>query len=316
MYTVLCVFSLSFIVRLMFCETVKASSSVNGNLLSPWPFDFSLTKFFQIFYTTQLNHVSDRDRSGDCSSNSCSVLATTSWPREVFGDTEKVQDGLADREHDNLDVPIVRCIDLEGKLCTAFRSVEQKDKCELVTGIDGVGKTTLAHNMSQYPGFSLISSLPDNLRPFRPYFDEQTEDLKRGYFNLCNIVVSQQLLSSSDSTVRILDRFWPSTIAYQLAHQRQIDLASMPNPLPWPTYLARPSHILYLYLSENKRLERMAQRQDSDPIVLEEQQLASDNEFRMRLDTIYRRVENIHVIETNGTPLEVAKRVLQWFIEA
>ena len=179
-----------------------------------------------------------------------------------------------------------------------------------------MGKTTLAHNLAQYPGFSLISSLPDNLLPFRPYFDEQTEGLKRGYFNLCNIVVSQQLLSCLNSTVWILDRFWPSTIAYQLAHQRKTDLASMPNPLPWPTYLARPSHILYLYLNENERLERMAQRQGSDPIVLEEQQLASDNEFRTRLDTIYRRVENIHAVETDGTPTEVVKRVLQWFIEA
>lgn len=34
-----------------------------------------------------------------------------------------VQDGLQDQQHDNLDVHMVRCINLEGKLCTASRSI-------------------------------------------------------------------------------------------------------------------------------------------------------------------------------------------------
>ncbi len=137
--------------------------------------------------------------------------------------------------------------------------------------------------------------------------------MKRIFFYLCNIVVSHQLLLSSDTTVWILDRYLPSTIAYQLAHHREINLASIPNPLPWPTYLVQPSHVVYLYLSEEKRRERIASRQSQEPIVLEEEQLASDKEFRERLDTIYRRIPNIHPIDADGTRLEIAERILEWF---
>ena len=171
----------------------------------------------------------------------------------------------------------------------------------------------MANELAQRPGFCILRTLPDHLHPFRSYFDNQDEDVKRKFYSLCNIIVSQKLLSSSETPIWVLDRYWPSTIAYQLAHQRQMDLSLIPNPLPWPAYLAQSSHIVYLHLNEEKRRARIAPRQLQVPTVPEEEQLASDNEFRERLDAIYRRIPHIHTIDADKTHLEIVEEILKWF---
>jgi thymidylate kinase len=156
-----------------------------------------------------------------------------------------------------------------------------------------------------------LLSVPANLKSFRPYFDKQNEVVKRDFFHLWDIVVSNALLSSPDTTVVILDRYWPTTIAYRLAHQG--GLMSSDENIRWPSYLVRPSHIVYIYLDEEERQRRIAQRQTAIPISDEEKRIASEPEFRSRFDKIYRKIPGIHPINGNQSTEKMIDEILDWY---
>ena len=185
---------------------------------------------------------------------------------------------------------------------------------KFLLGIDGVGKTTLANALgrsSHIPGHLL--SIPSNLKAFRPYFDKQDETIKRHFFHLWDIVVSEKLLSFPETTVVILDRYWPTTIAYRLAHQTDSLLVNENMEIHWPAYLVQPSHIVYIYLNEEERHRRIAQRQTTIPISEEEQRIAADPEFRSRLDQIYRQIPDIYPIDGNQSIEKLIDQILQWY---
>ncbi|CAF1248079.1 unnamed protein product [Adineta ricciae] len=186
---------------------------------------------------------------------------------------------------------------------THLKDVLSRDKitkanCVDIEGIDGVGKTTLANALA---GSNLISgsilSVSAELKLFRPYFDEQNESTKRHFFHLWDIEVSSKLNKASDETIIILDRYWPTTAAYSLAN-RSANLTSN-EEISWPQYLVQPSHIFYLHLNEEERCRRIDQRQTKTPVNDEERRIASDLQFRSRLDQIYRSIPGIYPIDSN-----------------
>jgi thymidylate kinase len=157
----------------------------------------------------------------------------------------------------------------------------------------------------------LLSTPPSQLLPFRSYFDAQSESTRRAFYNLGNLIVSFEL-KNQQNTISILDRYWPSTIAYQLARvdeDKQINIS-------WPNYLVQPSLIAYIYVDEIERCRRVAQR--SIPITIEEKQLAEQEAFRRRLDFIYRNhipSSGVHVIDGNRSTSVIANDILSLFQE-
>jgi thymidylate kinase len=128
---------------------------------------------------------------------------------------------------------------------------------------------------------------------------------------LGNLIVSFELKNQQD-IITILDRYWPSTIAYQLA---RINQDEQPN-LSWPNHLVQPALIVYIYVDEVERLRRVAER--SIPVTLEEKQLAEQEEFRRRLDFIYRNKipsTRLHVIDGNRPTSIIVKDILNLFQE-
>jgi len=128
---------------------------------------------------------------------------------------------------------------------------------------------------------------------------------------LGNLIVSFELKNQQD-TISILDRYWPSTIAYQLAKINQDDQTN----ISWPNYLVQPALIVYIYVDEAERCRRIAQR--SIPVTLEEKQLAEQEEFRRRLDFIYRNKipsTRLHVIDGNRPTSIIANDILNLFQE-
>ncbi len=158
-----------------------------------------------------------------------------------------------------------------------------------------------------------LLSVPSNLKSFRPYFDKQNESVKRHFFHLWDIVNSQQLLSFHDTTVVILDRYWPTTIAYRLAHQTDSTSLDENFPISWPSYLVQPSHIVYIYLNEEERHRRIVQRETTIPINDEERRIASDSEFRSRFDKIYRQIPGIYPIDGNQSTDKMIDEILEWY---
>jgi thymidylate kinase len=126
---------------------------------------------------------------------------------------------------------------------------------------------------------------------------------------LGNLIVSFELKNQQD-IITILDRYWPSTIAYQLA---KIDDNNQIN-ISWPNYLVQPALIVYIYVDEAERCRRIAQR--SIPVTLEEKQLAAQEAFRRRLDSIYRNhipSSRLHVIDGNRPTNIIANDILSLF---
>lgn len=158
-----------------------------------------------------------------------------------------------------------------------------------------------------------LLSVPSVLQSFRPYFDKQNESVKRAYFHLWDIVVSRELLSFPDTTVVILDRYWPTTLVYSLANQTGLASLNKNMDIRWPSYLVRPSHIVYIYLNEEERHQRIVQRQEIIPISDEEQRIASDPEFRSRFDNIYRQIPGIYPLDGNKSTEKIIDEILEWY---
>jgi thymidylate kinase len=207
---------------------------------------------------------------------------------------------------------IARCIDLEGINLIWKNFI----KILCLVGLDGCGKSTLAdelHRQLSIRGQNsrLLYTPPSQLLPFRSYFDAQPESVRRAFYNLGNLIVSFELKNQQD-TISILDRYWPSTIAYQLAKINQDDQTN----ISWPNYLVQPALIVYIYVDEAERCRRIAQR--SIPVTLEEKQLAEQEEFRRRLDFIYRNKipsTRLHVIDGNRPTSIIANDILNLFQE-
>ncbi len=137
--------------------------------------------------------------------------------------------------------------------------------------------------------------------------------MKRQFFHLWDIVISHELLSFPDTTVVILDRYWPTTAAYGLAHQTELTSLDENIDIRWPSYLVKPSHIVYIYLNEEERQRRIVQRQTRIPVSDEEQKIASDPQFRSRFDKIYRRIPGIHPIDGNQSTEKMIDEILKWY---
>jgi thymidylate kinase len=185
-----------------------------------------------------------------------------------------------------------------------------------VLGLDGCGKSTLAHELHRQfvscgQKSRLLSTPPVDLLRFRCYFDEQIESIRRAYYNFGNLIVSLEMKSQPD-TITILDRYWPSTIAYQSARLDEVETIE----LSWPVYLVQPSLIVYIDVDEIERCRRISQR--SIPVTAEERDLAAQDIFRRRLDFIYRHripARRLHVIDGNRSTTAIANDILTLFQE-
>ncbi|CAF3884685.1 unnamed protein product [Rotaria magnacalcarata] len=209
---------------------------------------------------------------------------------------------------DNTEQQLIKLLESQNNLLHEDQYIAQ---CIDLEGLDGCGKSTLAielHHQLNLRGQKsrLLSTPPNQLLPFRSYFDSQPESIRRTFYNLGNLIVSSELKNQPD-IITILDRYWPSTVAYQLAKTNEND----PINISWPTYLVQPAFIIYIYLDEEERCRRIAQR--SIPVTLEEKQLTAQEAFRHRLDFIYRNhipSSHLHAMDGNALTSVTADKIL------
>ncbi|CAF2406321.1 unnamed protein product [Rotaria sp. Silwood2] len=247
--------------------------------------------------------------------NQCSLFPNIEIFSTILNNTEKQLSTILKSQNNELheDQYIARCIDLEGR---KFNLNLIRYKIDFLIGLDGCGKSTLANELHHQLNIRklnsrLLSTPPDQILSFRSYFDAQSESIRRAYYNLGNLIISLELKNQSN-IINILDRYWPSTIAYQLARLNDDDQIK----ISWPNYLVQPALIIYIYVDEIERCRRIAQR--SIPITLEEKQLAAQEIFRRRLDFIYRNHipgSRLHVIDGNRPTNIIANEILNLFQE-
>lgn len=91
----------------------------------------------------------------------------------------------------------------------------------ILEGLDGTGKTTVIEGLQRELGdVNCLSSPPECLRSFRQHFDGQVSHIRRAFYLLGNYACALSLRKHSEKPV-VIDRFWPSSIAYALALDHQ-----------------------------------------------------------------------------------------------
>lgn len=190
----------------------------------------------------------------------------------------------------------------------------------ILEGLDGTGKSTLVQNLPTAFGetVSVLKSPPEELLHLRPYFDKQPTHLRRAFYALGNYACALAIRRGVARGPVIVDRFWPSTVAYALACDSQVMPEDVPHLMHMPQDMLDmlptvPLVALCLHLSEEERAQRVRARAGCGPAMTsEEVELERSRAHRERLMASYRALtidgEPLTICEACGSPEEVLAR--------
>ena len=108
--------------------------------------------------------------------------------------------------------------------CLGQNTPERKNQmppppCVILEGLDGVGKTTTIALLRERLGAVQLRTPPDEIRPYRSYFDAHPTTLRQGYYEVGNFLAGAQMQKVIEGgTPVVCDRFYASTKAYSLAY--------------------------------------------------------------------------------------------------
>jgi len=203
----------------------------------------------------------------------------------------------------------------------------------VVEGLDGTGKSTLIQNLTDDQKKTLgqavqgLKSPPDELLHLRAHFDRQPKEVRRAYYSLGNYACAARMKSSVHQGPLVIDRFWPSTVAYALAHDlkampdQQPDLLNMPEDLLKLLPTEVPIVCLLLDLPEAERARRVRARAAEMPagmtlsVTREEEELEQSKAHRERLRAAYGALkiagQPLAMCDATGTEEQVLQRALE-----
>lgn len=181
--------------------------------------------------------------------------------------------------------------------------------CVILEGLDGVGKSTTIAKLKERLGAVQLRTPPDEIRPYRAYFDANPTTLRQGYYELGNFIAGAQMKKAveEDGKPVVCDRFYASTKAYSLAYDTTLPPPDSPL-YQWPETLYRPSHMILLSLPEPTRLARREGR-TTEAETVEEAKLRTEPDFAERVMENFRRLGCVEV-SAEGTTEEVVERIL------
>ena len=159
-----------------------------------------------------------------------------------------------------------------------------------VEGLDGCGKSTLVQGLeAAIEGAAVFRTPPSTISSLRPLFDDGNtrERTSRAFYAVTNYLAVEEI-QSLGPRLAILDRFYHSTCAYTVSCLSLTDLYRADLAVfEWPHDLPRPNLALQLQMSEEKRKERLATRQDGHGKW--ERLLEADPTFAKRVKTAFSR---------------------------
>ncbi|CAK9029010.1 Radical S-adenosyl methionine domain-containing protein 2 (Inflammatory response gene 6 protein) (Viperin) (Virus inhibitory protein [Durusdinium trenchii] len=191
----------------------------------------------------------------------------------------------------------------------------------ILEGLDGTGKTTVIEGLQRELGdVNCLSSPPECLRSFRQHFDGQVSHIRRAFYLLGNYACALSLRKHSEKPV-VIDRFWPSSIAYALALDHQVVPNDMPEelkgalqmPLDLQDLMPGPVVWLLLHLPEAQRVRRVRHRAADGSGMTPEEVKLEDQKLPTNLMDIYRVLkigdDRLVEIDASGSTEEVLRRV-------
>ena len=207
-----------------------------------------------------------------------------SSPESPTAKTEYIQKYFAKhRDH------IFQCLTDEN-LKTAL-----SQKFTVFEAVDGVGKTTQI-NLYKSKGFNTANTPPNGF--FETEREREAMINTKDYHLISSIYLGACLCACVEiPKIDVMDRFWPSTYAYQTAQYKEQTGADI-TEIPTFDYLPNPKRIIYLKMAESLRLKRIANRNKTE--TLEEEKMRKNLTFTENIKNNYMRFKqqkNIEFIE-------------------
>ncbi|KAL1496986.1 hypothetical protein ABEB36_008023 [Hypothenemus hampei] len=174
----------------------------------------------------------------------------------------------------------------------------------ILEGLDGSGKTSMTRRLGDKLQLTKWKTPPESIRFIRNYFDNNLT-LQNAYYSLGNYIAALELSCILPKNPVIMDRYWHSTTAYALAQKvvnnpQNLTLPDFGDAIyKWPGDLLKPTIVIFLNVSEKKRLERHSRR--SAELITEQEKLLKNNtKFREDVLQAYKNMREPSVTLING----------------
>lgn len=158
----------------------------------------------------------------------------------------------------------------------------------VIEGLDGVGKSTIAKAMADRLNAQLFRSPGElgqlsvsGLGILRAHFDATDAPVRREFYRFANTVVSAQVRATCQTQAVVLDRYWPSTVAYARALD-QLDLNEGRLSGNYPSFLEIPDVVILVDAPSDERIRRRTSR-DGGTGTLEEARLETEAGIDVRV---------------------------------
>jgi thymidylate kinase len=166
----------------------------------------------------------------------------------------------------------------------------------LFEGLNRTGKTKIAEEVARRVGGLYLHSPPEELMPYRKLMDRYTQpEINLAFYLHSNHRLDNRVKNELEATHVVLDRYYPSTIAYHsLKLDRNIDHL-MKN------MITVPDRIYFLTATQEKVDERYEKstRSKKNP-RFHGLDGAADKEFRR----IFKDMHNVMMVDTTHMSLE------------
>lgn len=181
----------------------------------------------------------------------------------------------------------------------------------VIEGLDAVGKSTVACKLANRLGAKLLECPPRLKAPglsasdLRSHFDNRPAEKRRAYYWAANLVASEIAESALQEKHVVMDRYWPSTVAFSTLDAESNDLQKWQGH--YPPELREPDAVVLLTVDEENRSKRMKER--GETVTNEEQSLDEDIENRNKILRAYRKFNPIEIDTSNIKSDEVVEVV-------